>query len=342
MKKENKERLDTVINMHSKIAIGNFSHRIERSDKKDKIETLIAFVNMTAEELENSLLSQYYINKDETYIERAYLLLLLDEDDKIIHYNPDAGKLLMRGNKELLDSPFSGLLSRVSKENWKIFRTTLGTDLRSDQHIRLEFLVKGNLLLTLNCNTVPFLPDSSLAGHTQLAGSHIQMVGGEGQLRSERINAMAVMYAASDQLYRDHGLENKGISLSREDILKIRKVAAHLLSHSREPLDSLVNLAQTFGTNEYKLKHGFKKVHGETIARFVQNKRLDNALLMIEHSDLPIIEISTRCGFISPTHFSRVFKNKYGESPKKYRKTFLTSVSHKITDLKAQNTPLKE
>ncbi|HUH46752.1 MAG TPA: helix-turn-helix domain-containing protein, partial [Arenibacter sp.] len=283
-----------------------------------------------------------YIRSDDTFINRVSVFLLLDREDKIVQYNPDAGKLLRRGDSALLDQPFTNLLSPASRKQWKVFRTARGTDRGSDQEIQLEFLVKERLLLTLTCNIVPFLPASNLSGLTQLAGSHIRMVDMEKQARIQRIHALGKIYAASDTLYRDHGRDPKGISLTREDRVMIRKVTVYLLNRLQEPMDSIPNLARKFGTNEHKLKHGFKKVHGETIFRYVQNKKLGEAMLLMEHTDLSVLAISDRCGFVNPSHFSMAFKKKYGASPKNYRKTFLDAVATQIKRLKNQNTPLEE
>lgn len=342
MKKIDKERLDAVSDMLVAMAHRDFAHRISLLEKRDWFDTITVQLNMTAEELENSFFYLSYINTDETFVDKVHLFLLLDQDDRVIQYNPEAAKLLRLRDDELLGRPITQLLSSASREDWEVFRTNLQADRGSDHHIRLEFQVKERLLLIMTINTIPFIPGSSLSGLTQLAGSHLRMVDVEGQIQSEKISAMAEMYSVSKQLYRDHGLENKGIPLSMEDRAIIQNVADHLQNRLHEPMGSIVSLAKTFGTNAYKLKHGFKKVQGETILRYVQNKRLNAAVLLVEHTELSVMAISDMCGFVNPSHFSVSFKKKYGESPKNYRKTFLAAIETQIKRLKTRDNPLEK
>ena len=342
MKKMDNERLDAVSEMLLAMAHGDFSHRILLLDKRDWFDTLVVQLNMVAEELENSLFHQNYINKDETYINRTYIFLNLDKKDRIIQYNPETTLLLRHGDDQLLGCPITRLLSRASRERWKAFKASEISNMESDQQLQLEFRVKERLLLKLAFNTIPMIPNNPLSGHTQLAGSHIRMLDVEGQDRSQRIRTMAEMYSASKQLYCDPGLENKGIPLSREDRVIIQEVANHLQNRLQEPMDSLVSLAKAFGTNTFKLKYGFKKVKGETISRYLQHKRLNAAVLLLEHTELSVMAIADMCGFVNPSHFSVSFKKKYGESPKNYRKTFLAAIKTQIIRLKTRDNPLEK
>jgi transcriptional regulator GlxA family with amidase domain len=52
-------------------------------------------------------------------------------------------------------------------------------------------------------------------------------------------------------------------------------------------------------------------------------KRLDYASVLIGTSSKSIIDIAFESGFENNTHFSRVFKEKFGTSPLQYRKQFL-------------------
>lgn len=322
MKKENKERVDSILSMLVEIAHGNFSYRIVRSNKTDRIEAMVASLNMTAEELENSLLHQCYINKDETYINICYLSLWLDKDDNISNINPEGSRLLKRESSKLLGSPFVQLLDEASRERWKFFRPTLDVDSKVDNYIRLEFTTKNNLILTLVCNIITFPSSNELSISTIIIGSLIEMKDDEMLARLEKVYLLK-----KGNLYKGQISKDNGMLVSRDDIQIIRNVTNHLSSNLNKPMDSLVDLARSFGTNEYKLKRGFKYVHGETIFRFVQNERLRTAKLLIEHYDQHIFKIAKMSGFRNLGHFSRTFKKKYGESPINYRKRFRTPTS---------------
>ncbi|MBP3742789.1 MAG: helix-turn-helix transcriptional regulator, partial [Treponema sp.] len=58
----------------------------------------------------------------------------------------------------------------------------------------------------------------------------------------------------------------------------------------------------------------------ETFINFVSDKRLEKARQLLESTDLSIKEITAEVGYNDQNYFSRIFKNKYGLSPKEYRK----------------------
>ena len=102
----------------------------------------------------------------------------------------------------------------------------------------------------------------------------------------------------------------------------IRDVHDMILNNLDRDLPQLKDLALQMGTNEYKLKYGFKQLYGTTVFRFLTHERLRKTKTLIQHSDLSLKEIAHMTGFKSAAHFSRAFKDKYGLSPSELRETF--------------------
>ncbi len=71
-------------------------------------------------------------------------------------------------------------------------------------------------------------------------------------------------------------------------------------------------------TLQYQLQR-----EGTTVSRLIRERRLDRARRDIgdPHDPRPIAEIAKACGFASPAHFSREFKQAYGASPSDYRRS---------------------
>lgn len=67
-------------------------------------------------------------------------------------------------------------------------------------------------------------------------------------------------------------------------------------------------------------KREFKKIFKDTPAKWVMKKRLNLASELLENTGLSIGEITYECGFENQTHFSRVFKEKMGVSPLRFRR----------------------
>lgn len=55
------------------------------------------------------------------------------------------------------------------------------------------------------------------------------------------------------------------------------------------------------------------------ISKYILTRRLHNAKKLLKSSELPIPEIANRVGFSDYNYFSRVYKKRYGKSPKHYR-----------------------
>jgi AraC-like DNA-binding protein len=68
-------------------------------------------------------------------------------------------------------------------------------------------------------------------------------------------------------------------------------------------------------------KREFRKVFKDAPARWVLRKKLDHAAALLANSKLPITEITMECGFENQTHFSRVFRQKFGVAPTQWRRS---------------------
>lgn len=65
--------------------------------------------------------------------------------------------------------------------------------------------------------------------------------------------------------------------------------------------------------------HLFKEAFGTTIVKYVNDVRLDMAREKITFSPMPLEHVSETCGFANYTYFHRVFRSRFGMSPKQYR-----------------------
>ncbi len=72
-------------------------------------------------------------------------------------------------------------------------------------------------------------------------------------------------------------------------------------------------------------KRDFKKVFKDTPAKWVMKKRLNLATELLQNTSLSISEIAFDCGFENQTHFSRIFKEKFGVPPLQFRMNFRTT-----------------
>jgi AraC-like DNA-binding protein len=62
---------------------------------------------------------------------------------------------------------------------------------------------------------------------------------------------------------------------------------------------------------------------GHTVCQFIQGQRLDRAqrLLGLPSAHRTVTEVAASAGLVDPAHFSRVFKARFGVSPREYRRS---------------------
>ena len=84
---------------------------------------------------------------------------------------------------------------------------------------------------------------------------------------------------------------------------------------------SLLEIARMFGTNDFKLKKGFKELFGTTVFGYVAERRLSAAHQLLTLTDQPVQEVAEAVGFTNPAHFATAFRRKFGLRPTQLRRS---------------------
>lgn len=77
-----------------------------------------------------------------------------------------------------------------------------------------------------------------------------------------------------------------------------------------------------FGTNEFKLKNGFKHFFKTSIYQFYNDERLKRAEMMIQQTTMPLKHVAFMSGFSTYPNFSKAFKKRYGYAPNEVKRIF--------------------
>jgi AraC family transcriptional regulator, exoenzyme S synthesis regulatory protein ExsA len=88
---------------------------------------------------------------------------------------------------------------------------------------------------------------------------------------------------------------------------------------------SLQDYAKLLNLSLSSFKRHFISVYKITPGHWLQEQKLNHAYHLLASTDKPIIDISFESGFEDGTHFSHLFKKRYGLSPLKYRKENIVS-----------------
>jgi AraC-like DNA-binding protein len=79
-------------------------------------------------------------------------------------------------------------------------------------------------------------------------------------------------------------------------------------------------MVERLGTNKNLFIEAFQHCFNMPLADYINELRLNDAITLLEQSDLSIEELSEKAGFGSDRTFRRQFQDKYNMSPQNYRK----------------------
>ncbi len=82
---------------------------------------------------------------------------------------------------------------------------------------------------------------------------------------------------------------------------------------------SLKANAAALNVNASYLSTLFKKETGSTLTDYVNRKRMEHAIFLLNTSDLPISVVGQRCGVQDDNYFTKIFKKYTGTTPKQFR-----------------------
>lgn len=120
-----------------------------------------------------------------------------------------------------------------------------------------------------------------------------------------------------------HYIEQECIAESSEVVRQhnetVEKICAYLAANYRQKF-SLTEVAARFYLSPYYLSRLFRRVTGQSIVDYMNNRRIEASQKLLETTDLSITGVAEQTGFASAAHFRRVFRETMGISPLQYRK----------------------
>ncbi|GGF96258.1 helix-turn-helix domain-containing protein [Paenibacillus abyssi] len=94
----------------------------------------------------------------------------------------------------------------------------------------------------------------------------------------------------------------------------------HLLSrHMKDPL-RIEQLARTIGLSPSRLSHLFKENTGQSIVDALNQMRIRQAALLLQHTERSASEVALDVGFNNYNHFINQFRKRFGVNPSTFKK----------------------
>jgi AraC-like DNA-binding protein len=293
----NQQRIKNIGQMLMEMAAGNFAYRIPRTDYDDELEGLTLLVNWVAEEMQESIFHGGYLNPHYSYryvIQSSYIL---DSNFTIKDISADVPSLLGFDCDELLGKDFTEILTKKSALIWKAIKDEIVQHETYQITVLLEFFTFYKLLIPVYCSI------SSLWQKTEIIISSFSVVIDEVKGKESLLKEL---FSAEEQKIHNY-----------LDVKSTQAVYDYVLANMDSTLPTLKELSKIFGTNEYKLKNGFRQLFKITIQQFYNNERLKRSQLLIKETKIPLKTIAVMAGFSTYPNFSRAFKIKFGYSPTK-------------------------
>lgn len=144
--------------------------------------------------------------------------------------------------------------------------------------------------------------------------NNVDLVGG---LLTE--GAVLNMLASQLKAYaeEDKKIEQK-IQLSNSDLSNITSLGEYVIDNFETKI-TIQGLCKVFQLSPKKLQLGVKHLYGDTVGQYILNLRMGHAKHLFTSTEMNVTEVCYKIGLSSQSYFSKIFKNRYGISPSKFR-----------------------
>lgn len=146
---------------------------------------------------------------------------------------------------------------------------------------------------------------------------HLHAISSQYARKIELITSQATFHTLVKEMVRKYCLLVKNHSLKGYSML-VRKVITNIIYDLTADL-SLKSQAAQLNVNPSYLSTLFKKETGQTLTDFVNHKRIEHAILLLNSTDMQIQVIAQYCGIPDVNYFTKTFKKIVGKTPKEYR-----------------------
>lgn len=306
------ERLKAIKQMLFSLAVGNFGDRIARTQEDDIIESISVLLNMMAEEMRETLQLYAELHTENSILNHNHIVIILNNTFTIVYISNDVYTEFGYEAEDLINTPITNLLSTSHLEIWEgIANSMVMTEEFKQQH-PLMFSTKNGMERYCSCVITSMYDPASSSRYVILSIYEpvLQSTMVEDQLRKKLKDRKFVI---------DENIGPPSVISNQKDRKILKEIHYYLLQNLDKDFPGLQSLANKFGTNEYKLKYGFKQLYGNSVFRFFKEERLKKGLILLTDTELAIKSIAARCGYSNNSHFSKDFKLRYGVSPKDIR-----------------------
>lgn len=302
--KNSQKRVKEILDFITKITLGNYSYTLPLRNKKDELEQIVLSLNTMVEEIDTAV-HQINFEKSKEVVEN--LVFNLDCNMHITSYSENTEEILNYKSNDLLSKPVKLLLGKDTKIPDNLSQL-LEHEIEENRSFRVDFKHRTGLLWSGSGYLHQLVSD----GKKDYALSVFKVV-----YVNEKLN--------NPQDYKKRGYTTAPTTTRSLLLQDQRELARELHKFVMERLErklvKLPEIARIVGASTSKIRTVFNRAYGDSIYTYHRRKRMEKAHILIIDTKLPINEIMEECGFKSFSHFTRTFKEIYGQNPSEVRKS---------------------
>ena len=136
--------------------------------------------------------------------------------------------------------------------------------------------------------------------------------------RCELSNSPEAITELSYRMIMDYAERVAKLKLGQNPSILVTKVSNYIQEHLSEAIKT-EDIAKALYMGRSRLSTNFKKETGINISDYIMQIKIDEAKRLLRYSNKSFTSISMYLGFSSPSHFSKVFKQKTDMTPFEYR-----------------------
>ncbi len=185
-------------------------------------------------------------------------------------------------------------------------------------------IVKGDLAIS----HIPIIMLTALTGEEQMingltlgADDYLSKPFNTKQLQLKIRNLLSLKKQIKSYFKNEFFGSYAEIDLDSSDKQFIKKVCAVLDENISESDISIEKVSQEIGLSRIHLYRKIKEITGYSPSEFFKSYKVKKSLPLLAAKNLTISEIAYRCGFTSPSYYSKCFKEALNISPSEYQAT---------------------
>lgn len=248
------------------------------------------------------------------------IVLFDDEYQELLSYpeQPCCFCQMMKGNaetRELCDaSDAHSFREAESKKKLILYYCHAGlieaTIPLEDNHVTIGYLMFGQISDLKDKNALRAALKKVSAQHGVAFGNEI--LDGIPRKTGEQIRAAAKIMEACTH----YAILSQAVGLRRQQFT--RKLHSYLLAHLSEPVRAQ-EIADAMCISRSKLYQQCEQYIGMGVGEYLKRLRMEQAQTLLRDTELPVTQIAAQTGYSDYNYFCRVFRQEYGDSPKRYR-----------------------